>query len=422
MRPIPRAVLLVCALASVTGMVACMPQDSGRGSDAPSGYRVTSCDGAPVAHASLSQPPATAPAAVYIGTGGFIGGQNNGIFALAAADGSLRWCARFALTQTYACPPTSYCPPPPIASVGAPLVAGGVVYVCVAGGPAGVTYAFDASDGALRWSRTTGCRLVAMPFGDDARPLLADGVLYSGAFGLAPADGAMRWQLPPPLAQETIGAVTDGVAYVYGEETISAVRLRDGVVTWTYTLDAPIGNRPAPYASHLYVGDIAGDSPPAVTHGLPDTYALDIRTGTVVWRAPTGIVASSSAVEANGQVYIGAENALNALDVSSGAFRWRVTVPHDGSVASTPLVANGLVYFVGDGAYAVEAVSGAVRWHNALGWDQSMVFDGPALRDNTLYLSRINGDGQSALYALDAASGAVRWQHAGFNPLTAPAV
>jgi outer membrane protein assembly factor BamB len=298
----------------------------------------------------------------------------------------------------------------------------GVAYVCVSGGHTGVTYAFDAAEGTLRWARETGCQSVAIPFGDGAQPLLAHGVLYSGTLGLARANGSVRWRLPSQVAQSTIGAVADGVVYAYSEQTISAVRLADGVVVWTHTLDAPIGDRPVPVDGHLYVGDIAGDSPPAVTPGLPDTYALDTRTGAVLWRAPTGIVSGSSVVAADGLAYIGAENALDAIDAATGAIRWQVHVAPDCSVQSTPVVSKGLVYFVGDGAYAVDAATGAVRWHNALGWNRSSAFAGPALHEGTLYLGGVDGGGQGTLYALDATSGRVRWQRSGFNSLTPPAV
>lgn len=421
MRSIRRTLLLVCCLVGIIGVAACGTRDTAGSDNAKSDFTVTRCDGSPIAHASPSKQPPHAPVSIYMNTTGSIGGENMGISALAAQDGALRWCARFAFTRSYTCSPAAYsCPGPLIPLAGTPLVADGVVYVCVSGGPLGVMYAFNAADGALRWSRETGCQIVSIPFGDGAQPILADGVLYSGAFALTPADGSVRWHLPTQFAHSTIGAVADGVAYVYGEEAISAVRLTDSKVIWTYTLDAPIGDRPMPVGSHLYVGDIAGDSPPAVTPGLRDTYALDRRTGAVLWRAPTGIVSGSSAVEADGLVYIGGDNALNALDAATGAIRWRVRMPYNTSVQGTPVVSKGIVYFVGDGAYAVDAATGAVRWHNVLGSNPSNWFAGPALRDGGLYLVRVDGSGRGTLYALDASSGAARWQRSELNPLGTP--
>jgi outer membrane protein assembly factor BamB len=422
MRPPMRNALLACYLASALAGAGCGTTRDGGSSAGQDEFGVTACDGSPLGHATAALRPATLPPAVYVGTVGSIGGQQNGLFAFDAATGALRWCDRFALTQTYTCPPGARCPPAPIAEVGMPLIAGSVAYVCVSGGPAGATYAFDAADGALRWSRATGCQMVSEPFDDNARPILTDGVLYSGTYGLAPSDGSVRWHLPQAVTQSTIGAVADGVVYVYSEDTLAAVRLADDTVAWTARLDAPIGDLPVPVGGHIYVGDIGGDSPPAITPGLPDVYALDARTGAVLWRAPTGIVSGSSALASVGFVYIGAANALDALDPATGAIRWQVQVAPNSAVQSTPVLMSGLVYFVADGAYAVDAVTGAVRWHAALGWDQSTSFSGPALRDDMLYLGSMDGSGRGTLYALDAATGTVRWQHSGFNQLIPPAV
>jgi outer membrane protein assembly factor BamB len=420
MRTKRRVLLFMCLLASIICVAACGAQDTSGPNSAKRSYKVTRCDGSPIAHASLSKQPPNAQPSIYVGTRASAASGNLGISALAPDDGTLRWCLRFAFTRTFTCALDAHCPPPPIALVGTPLVAGDVVYVCVSGGPPGVLFALNAADGALRWSRETGCQIVSMPFGDGARPILTDGVLYSGSIGLALADGSVHWHLPPQLTQSTLGAVAGGVVYAYSEGAISAVRVSDSKVTWTYTLGASIGDRPVPVGNHLYVGDIAGDSPPAVTHGLPDTYALDTRTGSVIWRAPTGIVSGSSAVEEDGLVYIGAENSLYALDAATGTIRWRVQVAHGGSVQSTPVVSNGVVYFMGDGAYAVDATTGAVRWHKALGWNLSKAFVGPALRDGILYLVGVDGSGRSMLYALDATIGAIRWQRTDMNPQGTP--
>jgi outer membrane protein assembly factor BamB len=419
-----RGALLVSSLLSLIGLSACNTPFAGKSDSAAPGVSVTRCDGSAVGQAMRSEAPVPVPTSLYVSAdvGDHPGSGKQGLVALSAVDGAERWCVRFALTQIYTCPSDGHCPAPPTAIVGMPLVVADVVYSCVSGGAAGITYALDTGDGSLRWSRDTGCRIVSIPFGDNAQPMLVDGVLYSGAYGLSPEDGSVRWRLPSSVTQETIGAVASGMVYVFGEENVSAIRRADDAVMWTFKLDAPIGNRPAPFGDHLYVGDVGGNSPPAVVRGLPDTYALDIQTGRVVWRAPTGVVAGSIAIEANGLVYIGAENMLNALDAATGAFRWRVTLPYDVYVASSPILAHGLIYFVGDGAYAVDALTGGIRWHNPLGWDPSTSFGGPTLGNGVLYLVGTNGEGHSVLYALDPASGGVSWRRSDVNALTPPAM
>jgi hypothetical protein len=127
MRSKARNVLRVCCVASAFAAGACGTGGTAGLSDATNTYAVTRCDGSPVVHAAASAQPHSAPAAVYVGTGGFVGGGsgNTSIVALATGDGALRWCAGFALTKTYACPPGARCPRSPSATVGTPLVADG---------------------------------------------------------------------------------------------------------------------------------------------------------------------------------------------------------------------------------------------------------------------------------------------------------
>jgi outer membrane protein assembly factor BamB len=100
--------------------------------------------------------------------------------------------------------------------------------------------------------------------------------------------------------------------------------------------------------------------------------------------------------------------------------RWRVNVSSDGYVESTPIVAGNTVYFSGDGVYAVDAGTGAVRSHNALGWNPSIGVSPPALVGDLLAVPLIGEYGDGALVALDAMTGSVRWQVRGFNQIGHP--
>ena len=281
-----------CLLAIIVlGTAACGPNAAGQSSPSSRGYALKRCDGQPVPMNTAAAP--AAPPAIYAGS---VGGN---LYAFSSQDGSARWCDQFAITQKFPCPPGSHCPPPPIAQVGKPLLAGNVLYACVSG-YGGVTYAFNASDGALRWKRESGCQIVSIPFGDYAQPLLVNGLLYSGKYALEPASGAIRWQMP---MDATIGAVADGVIYAYTEDSVYALSAGSGAIRWQYKLSAPIGNRPTVAGGKVYVGDINGDSPP-YTPGQPDTHALNASDGTLLWSYPTGVIASSSAVVSKDQLQV----------------------------------------------------------------------------------------------------------------------
>ncbi len=400
--------LPLCALATLAfALAACAPQgaDAGATRQPTSSYALTRCAGQQTVPTRTDAPPAAQPG-VYAGS---VGGS---LYAFAPDTGTARWCNRFSVTRSFPCPPTAHCPPSPQAIVGKPLLAGNVLYVCVSG-YGGYTYAFNASDGSLRWLRQTDCMIVDIPFADYAQPILANGLLYTGKYALNPANGAIRWQMP---IEATVGAVTNSTIYAYTEGTIYALT-SSGAPRWQYQLSAPISALPIAAGNNLYVGDMNGNSPPAVTPGLPDAHALDARTGKLLWSYPSGIVASITADQGSGLVYIGA-NALYALDAASGALRWRCqTGP---ATINTPLLTNGTLYFAADGAYALDAQHGTLRWHNPLGANLSTSFTPSALMNGVMYQGRTDGSGNSTLYALNARTGAELWHHDGINQLSPP--
>jgi outer membrane protein assembly factor BamB len=403
-----RLLPMCCALALLAlALSGCAPNagaTSTQPTTPPHGYALKRCSGQIVPIARVVAP--LAPPSVYVGS---VGGS---LYAFAAQDGATRWCNRFSITVAFPCPRS--CPAPPQAIVGKPLLAGNVVYVCVSG-YGGVTYAFNASDGALRWQRETDCEIVDIPFADYAQPILANGLLYTGKYALNPNDGSIRWQMP---MQATVGAVVGDVIYAYTQDMVYALSAGSGAVRWQYKLSAPIGDVPTIAGRKVYVGDINGDSAP-YTPGQPDTHALEASNGSLLWSYPTGVIASSSAVVSNGVVYIGSfEAALYALDATTGALRWRYQTGT--SVESTPIISNGTLYFTSDGAYALNANDGTLRWHNALGANQSTSFTLATLLKGILYLGQTDGSGNSTLYALDASSGAALWHAAGINQLSPP--
>jgi hypothetical protein len=94
-------------------------------------------------------------------------------------------------------------------------------------------------------------------------------------------------------------------------------------------------------------------------------YALKASTGAFLWKYPTdGEVLSSPAV-ANGMVYVGSDDYnLYALNAKTGVLVWSFTTAYD---PSSPTVANGLVYVgaAGSMVYALNASSGAQLWNYA---------------------------------------------------------
>lgn len=104
--------------------------------------------------------------------------------------------------------------------------------------------------------------------------------------------------------------------------------------------------------------------------------------------------------------HTGYSPAERVLNPTTGALRWRVDLPMPVDPGVT--VANGLVYTLdqyGNGLYAFDAATGALRWRRAgLGSFRSV----PAVTDGLLY--QVSG---GELVAVDAATGAIVWRSPG---------
>ena len=139
---------------------------------------------------------------------------------------------------------------------------------------------------------------------------------------------------------------------------------------------------------------------------LPGTlWALDRRTGEVVWKHTCDDSIQHSPAFAEGRVYVGdTGGTLWAIEAASGKPVWRFRSGKGGFVAS-PLVAGGTVFLGSrDGTfYAVDAANGQLRWKFATG--------GPIRCTAALAGSRVlfASDDMHA-YALRADNGQLVWK------------
>lgn len=145
-------------------------------------------------------------------------------------------------------------------------------------------------------------------------------------------------------------------------------------------------------------------------------YAVNARTGALLWQSPLGVSHSDCEgsyppAVSNGVVYVGSCYGMYALNAGTGAKLWQNA--DVGSVISNPLyangaaVANGMVYLAGGGGnvYALNASTGALVWEFSTAYG---TYGSPALADGAVYVAPIDG----VVYALDPATGAVLWMSA----------
>jgi len=405
------AALLFLALFVISGCAAGAATSQQEASHPPAsqlqgqGAVVNKCQGRDLATSATIQSPLATRQTLY-----FAGSSN--LYAISASNGAMRWCNHVSLTQRFNCPMGEHCPPPPFAIFGTPTVVDDVVYVCASGGESDVTYAFSASNGALRWSTNTDCWIVDMPFGDNAAPIVSNGAVYSGTYALRARDGKKLWKVSYNVQQDgafSLQALVRGVIYANTEDYVYAVNASNGSILWRFAPQnrMPIGGPLVVAATTVYVGTLSSVEQPDASM----FYALNAENGALRWQYHMGDY--TGAALANDVIYVSSRGQyLYALNLTNGALYWRHQF--NGPVYNAASVVNTTLYLNGDGAYALSAQSGAVLWHQLLGANQSMSFIPSTVVDGVDYLASIDGEGNSILYALNAANGEQYWHVSGF--------
>jgi outer membrane protein assembly factor BamB len=259
---------------------------------------------------------------------------------------------------------------------------GGVAYV---GSDDDRLYALDVADGSLRWQFTAGPCRTAVGFGPEAARCDVDGVtvgpdgtvylVADGLYALA-ADGTLKWRFSPGhthcAAAPALGA--DGTVY-FGchDDALYAVDAQ-GQKRWEYRTQDDVDSPPA----------VGADG--TIYFGSDDKklYALT-PAGTLKWAlATSGAVRSGPAIAADGTIYVGSFDGHLYAVRPTGAVAW--TLRTADRILSSPLIDAAGVVLIGsqdDRLYAV-AADGKLQWSVLLDGD----VDGtPVLgADGTIYV------------------------------------
>jgi len=254
----------------------------------------------------------------------------------------------------------------------------------------------------LLWQAATagyGCNI--------SSPAIGGGLLYAGAgciggalFALRTSSGQVAWSTPLAGAVSSSPIVADRVVYVTSDDAagqdgrLYAIDGRTGTVIWTARLGAaPNQSSPALSGGIVFTGAQDGR-----------LYAFDVATGRRLWTASTGGPFAGSPAAARGLVFAGSEDgSVYAFAAGSGRVRW--VVKTGGPVVSSPAVDRSTVYVGSDdhGLYALAAATGARRWRADL---RGAVIAGPALADGVVYAAAAGGQ----VAAVRQSTGAVLWR------------
>lgn len=292
----------------------------------------------------------------------------------------------------------------------------------------GNLYALDLASGQLAWKYHGPGTLLWPGF-----PTVADGKIYAttgevaqygGAVGtsefvcLNAYTGSLNWKLPiealAPRESVAIayghlylipGTVTDAVDATSGSEYDSFNQVWAIGTNTTTTSDWPMWRSDPSHSSTAQAG--------------PSSLSL-------AWKFTTnGSVISSPSV-ANGIVYVGSQDKnIYALGAFSGSLIWKFTT-QDAQVSSVAVV-NGRVYTGGDDGYVycLDAYTGALVWKSFVNGDLPYTYgsfvlkSSPAIIDGKVYIGSLDG----CMYALNADNGNVDWKYQTAGPiLSSPAV
>jgi outer membrane protein assembly factor BamB len=290
--------------------------------------------------------PAVGGGAAYLLAG-------DGLYALAAADGAIKW----------------HLPKIQGGASGGLLLDGDTVYVASESLDldAGVA-AYSTADGTKRW-------LTKFNNGPSGAPVLANGTLYVASAGavraLAASNGKPLWTtLYAPQGTKSSPVVADGLVYIGAEDNaLHVLDAASGAPLWRYTAGGQIGGNVA----------VGGG---AVFFTAEDGYFYAVDLATRAPRRPAvkiGYLEDSTPLVNESFVYIGSKKGfLNAFNANTGALAWQAPagetsddksfVKNSAAVNVPPAIDGDTIYAVASGdvatsVYAFSVADGSARWH-----------------------------------------------------------
>jgi len=203
---------------------------------------------------------------------------------------------------------------------GGAVYASGTLYI---GSYDGSLYALDVRPGALRWSAGAGGLggLYATPSVADGRVLVGstDGSVYA----FSASDGRRLWRVRTGSYVYSPAAVLRGTAYVGSHDHhLYAIDAQTGTVRWTFDGGAPISGAPTVLGRLVYASTCGSCSKFESNPHARRTFALDARTGRLVWRFGDGEY--SPVIADRSHVYLTGYTSLYGL-VSAGGSTTRST-------------------------------------------------------------------------------------------------
>ena len=229
-------------------------------------------------------------------------------------------------------------------------------------------YAIDAETGNQRWIFGTGGAVESSPTVRGETVFV--GSNDSNLYAVNNKTGQQQWVFETGDSIRSSPTVSNGLVFVGSDDTnLYAVDAATGEQEWAFqTADSPNNNadlKSSPTVANGTVFIGSEKSIPEIAGGAQEAgsllYAIDVETGAEKWRFKTGDRVTSSPTVVSKSVFVGCVDAnLYAINAKTGEKEW--VFETDGYIYSSPIVVDGAVFFgSADGnLYAVDAgVSGS---------------------------------------------------------------
>ena len=136
-----------------------------------------------------------------------------------------------------------------------------------------------------------------------------------------------------------------------------------------------------------------------------NVYALDGKTGHLVWKHTTEGMIWSTPTISDGVCYVGSmDHNLYALDLEDGTKKWKYE--STGAIVMAPVVVDGRVLFgaLDHRFYGLDQTTGFVDW--SFSGNSNWFWAAPVVANGTAYAASIDG----IIYALNLQDGTQRWK------------
>jgi len=282
------------------------------------------------------------------------------------------------------------------------VTAGGVAFVAVQDGS---LVALDLKTGAQRWTSLVSSSSLSTP--DVVGGLIVVGTGTDGLQAVDAATGTKLWSVAADGGIPGAPAHADGlIVFATDSGTVEAVDAATGAKAWMASAGDPVIGSVAIADGTVIVSTNGGET----HHGT--LVALDLKTGAQRWRTDVGYFGRVGTPGiAGGRVYgstgldASAPNSHHVvvLDLATGTLDWEFANASDDPVY-TPAISGDQTFIPGEDhtLTRVDASSGMVVWTFAADGVVEVV---PALAGNAVYAASNNG----STFAVDRVTGKELW-------------